>query len=126
MERKERNMMMYIFVAANLLLRAKLENGEKVSKKDLPDIINKVFEAFDYKGKDAERKIMLDKLLSQFMCLLTYNEKGSKVYKVSNRDKLVIALFSTKKEAREFASNYRAAYNLKLPNDVRINVKFSE
>ena len=119
-------MMMYIFVAANLLLRAKLENGEKVSKKDLPDIINKVFEAFDYKGKDAERKIMLDKLLSQFMCLLTYNEKGSKVYKVSNRDKLVIALFSTKEEAREFASNYRAAYNLKLPNDVRINVKFSE
>ena len=53
----------------------------------------------------------------------TFN-KESKLYKVSNRNRQILAIFATRDKAREFATAFRAAYNLKLPNDVRINVNY--
>lgn len=47
-----------------------------------------------------------------------------KFYKVTNREHLVMAIFNTLDEAREYAHYFRAAFNLKLPNDVRINVVY--
>lgn len=122
MNTKERNMQTCLFVIASTLLRVKLENGIKVRKNDLPDIINQVYEAVDYKGKEIDKQRLLETLTLQLMRYLTYNNTERKVYKVSNRDHLVLAIFDTLNEAREFADDYRAAFNLKLPNDVYINV----
>lgn len=49
-----------------------------------------------------------------------------KSYKVSNREHKVLAIFNKRDEAREFAYTYRVAFNLKLPNDVRINVNYAD
>lgn len=124
MERKERNITICLYAIAITLLRVKNEIGEKVRESDIPNIINKVYEAADYKGNETERQRMLDMLLLQYKRLLVYPNIERKEYRVTNRDRLPLAIFDTLNEARDFASEYRAAFNLKLPNDVRINVNY--
>ena len=50
--------------------------------------------------------------------------KKLKVYTVMNRNRHILAIFDTRDKAREFVTTFRAAHNLKLPNDVRINVYY--
>lgn len=53
----------------------------------------------------------------------TFNKK-LKIYIVSNRNRQILAIFDTCDKAREFVTTFRSAHNLKLPNDVRINVYY--
>lgn len=124
MEKKERKIMICIYVIAITMLRVKIKIGEKVRESELPNFINQVYDAVDYKGNEIERQRMLDFLSLQYKRLLAYPNSDIKEYRVSNRDGLTIAIFGTLNEARDFASDYRAALNLKLPNDVRINVNY--
>lgn len=126
MEKKERNMWMYLYVTASTLMRYKHLKGEEVNESVLTIIINKVFAAYDYKGKDIERQRMNDLLLLQYMRTTTFTNKERKLYKVSNRDHLELAIFDKLDDAREFATAFRAAYDLKLPNDVYINVNYQD
>ena len=124
MEKKERKIMICIYVVAITILRVKNKIGEKASESDILNIINKVYDAADYKGNEIERQRMLDILSLQYKRLLAYPNSERKEYIVTNRDHLPLAIFYTLNEARDFASDYRAALNLKLPNDVRINVNY--
>lgn len=124
MERKERNITIFLYVAAISLLRAMNKIGEKVMESDIPNIINKLYDAADYKGNEIERQRMLDILSLQYKRLLDYPNSERKEYIVTNRYHLPLAIFYTLNEARDFASDYRAALNLKLPNDVRIDVNY--
>ena len=50
MEKKERKTMICIYVIAITILRVKNKIGEKASESDILNIINKVYDAADYKG----------------------------------------------------------------------------
>lgn len=125
MEKKERKITICLYVVAISLLRAMNKIGEKVRESDIPNIINKVYDAADYKGNEIERQRMLDMVLLQYKRLLAHPNSERKEYIITNRDHLPLAIFDTLNEARDFASDYRAALNLKLPNDVRINVNYA-
>lgn len=125
MEKKERKITICLYVVAISLLRAMNKIGENVRESDIPNIINKVYDAADYKGNEIERQRMFDMVLLQYKRLLAHPNSERKEYIVSNRDHLPLAIFDTLNEARDFVSDYRAALNLKLPNDVRINVKYA-
>lgn len=122
MEKKERKIMICIYVIAITLLRVKNKIGEKVMESDILNNINKVYDAADYKCNEIEIQRMLDMVLLQYKRLLAYPNSERKEYIVSNRNHLTLAIFGTLNEAMDFASDFRAAFNLKLPNDVRINV----
>lgn len=124
MEKKERKIMICIYVIAITILRVKNKFGENARESDILNIINKVYDAADYKGNEIERQRMLDMVLLQYKRLLGHSNSERKEYIVTNRDNLHIAIFYTLNEARDFASDYRVALNLKLPNDVRINVNY--
>lgn len=124
MEKKERNIMICIYVIAITLLRVKNKIGEKVRESELPNIINQVYDAVDYKGNEIERQRMLDMVLLQYKRLHAHPTSERKEYRVTNRDNLLLAIFDTLNEAIDFASDFRAVFNLKLPNDVRINVNY--
>lgn len=124
MEKKERKTMICIYVIVITILQAKYKLGEKARESDIPNIINKVYDVADCKVNEIERQRMLDMVLLQYKRLLAHSNCERKEYIVSNRDHLLLAIFYTLNEARDFASDYRAAFNLKLPNDVRINVNY--
>lgn len=126
MEKKERNMLMYLYVTASLLMRYKLLKREEVNESDLTNIISQTFAAYDYKGKDIERQRMYDALLLQYMRKTSIQAKDSKLYRVTNRDHLELAIFDKLDDAREFATAFREAYDLNLPNDVRIYVYYQD
>lgn len=52
------------------------------------------------------------------------SNKKLKIYIVMNRNRQILAIFDTCDKAREFVTTFRAAHNLKQPNDVRINVYY--
>ena len=126
MEKKERNMWMYLYVTASLLMRYKHLKGEEVNESDLTNIINKTFAAYDYKGNDIDRQRMYDVLHVQYMRKTSIMANDSKLYRVTNRDHLELAIFEKLDDAREFATAFREAYDLKLPNDVRIYVYYQD
>lgn len=126
MEKKERNMWTYLYVTASLLMRYKLLKGEEVNESDLTNIINKTFAAYDYKGNDIDRQRMYDVLHVQYMFKTSIMANDSKLYRVTNRDHLELAIFEKLDDAREFATAFREAYDLKLPNDVRIYVYYQD
>lgn len=126
MEKKERNMWTYLYVTASLLMRYKHLKGEEVNESDLTNIINKTFAAYDYKGNDIDRQRMYDVLHVQYMRKTSIMANDSKLYRVTNRDHLELAIFEKLDDAREFATAFREAYDLKLPNDVRIYVYYQD
>lgn len=126
MEKKERNMLTYLYVTASILMRYKLLKGEEVNESDLTNIINQTFAAYDYKGKDIERQRMYDVLLLQYKRKTSIMANEKKLYRVCNRDKLELAIFENLDDAREFVTAFRDAYDLNLPNDVRIYVYYQD
>lgn len=126
MEKKERNMWMYLYVTASLLMRYKLLKGEELNESDTTNIINKTFAAYDYKGNDIDRQRMYDVLHVQYMRKTSIMAKDMKLYRVTNRDNLELAIFDNIDEAREFATAFREAFDFKLPNDVRIFVYYQD